>query len=211
MKFDYLDADLLKDKFTDLLNIKLYDEELPNSRIKNIYEGKKYSTGDIVATVATKGDKFIGIILCESSEQEPFKAYRLKDPFRRGSKIKDYDSWSFVPLGFISMYVTPEYRNRGVAKELLHLLEDSIIANKTFKPQDVPLFTAAAKAVTFVADHSKYSHSVDVANNSVNFPSRIHFLREAVNSQRNNEEPWSIKCGQKLDVAGVEIIKKIKP
>lgn len=198
MIFKILENEELKDLYPTLLKEKVFDTELPNSRLENIYEMDRLTPDGIIASLALDDNQnIIGIITCERTIQKPFNAFKVKDPFKLNSKIKTTEEWSFIPSGFICMFTKEEYRGKGIAREMLHNLENHLFKDAKYTYPNVPLFNAAAKAVSFIADHSLYSLPIDVDDRSVNFGSRINFLTEAINSMRNNEDIWSYKCSNK--------------
>lgn len=207
--YTILEQEELIASYGQLISQELFDSELPNSRLKNIFNLSRETPDGIIASVAkNESGEFVGIITCERTTQPSFNAFRVKDPFKMNSKVKSTETWSFVPSGFISMYVKPKYRNKGIAKELLNNLEYYLFSSQKLEAESVPLFTAAAKAVSMIADYSIYSLPIDVNQKSSNFPSRIHFLTEAVKSMRNNEEVWSYKCSNKIPLP--QEVKKFK-
>lgn len=165
----------------ELLNCELYDKSLSNSRIKNVYIGARDLLNDAFCCLARLDNKIVGVALCEGvDKQVKIRAFNVKNPFRLNSKPFNFKEWNFLYAGHVSLFVKPENRGLGVAKELLNNLEIKYVDLFQLKSPDHLLFHALEDAIPFIVKNSLASLPLNVNLNSVNFNNSIHSLTEAI-------------------------------
>lgn len=176
---DYEYVELNDQLFAWCLEQKLY-KEAPNfnSRMKNVYRGEKDVS--VVAILAKEDNKACGIILCEVNHDK-HQAYILKDSMRHNSAIEKKLPWHIHSLGFLSIYVKPEFRNKGIATELLKRMELWRISEcSTFEPKDVCVFQVREKSYDLANKHFLYSYPTQLHSRSANYRAFLSNLTRAI-------------------------------
>lgn len=123
---------LTKDNPNDFLayclNNQLYKtEENFSSRMKKVYTGEKVWQG-ASAVIALHDNKPVGICLLEHRFLNDEMPVTQAGILKMGSRAKDpwqkKLDWHFIHTGFISFYIAPDHRKRGLAKSLLNEMEN---------------------------------------------------------------------------------------
>jgi GNAT superfamily N-acetyltransferase len=171
------------------LENKLYKEEEGfNSRMKNIYSTqRKFESLDTI--IVFQSDKPIGIVLCENHTYES-QAFILKNPNNPRSKQKELLDWKILDLGFLSLYVKEEFRNQGIATELIKKIEiQRIKQSKQFIEKDtVILFEGKEKTYDLANKHLQYSYVTHLEKHNGNYQQDIYYLTRAILEKRSEDE-----------------------
>lgn len=129
-KLNYERKDDPSDLFTFCLDNQLYKKEEGDflSRMKKVYSQAEPCEG-ISTTIAYIDDNPIGICLLEHRLNEKDELFHHQagimhfDNRERKNPWKKKLDFHFIHMGFISFYVKEEYRNQGIAQDLLSAME----------------------------------------------------------------------------------------
>lgn len=169
------------------LDHQLFKEESNfNSRMKNIYTGKR-EFESITSIVAFDGKNPTAIILCENNFGLD-KAFCFKNVNRKSSK-KQYFDWDIINVGFISLYVKEEFRNKGIATDLIKKLELHILKEikLSLDENTVVLFEAKEKAYKLANKNLEYSYVTECEHHNGNYQKELHYLTQAIIEKRSDD------------------------
>lgn len=104
-----------------------------------------------------KVDNFlVGLSMIKTFQKENIPLFKLKDSFRTNSKIgKIYDKEFFLQDWF-QIYIKPEHRHSGLATQLLHFVEEDLLASYQLKDYQIPLIVGKGLAYNLIKNKSKY-------------------------------------------------------
>lgn len=176
------------DFFTWCLENKLYKEsENFNSRMKNIYTGKR-EFESLDAIVVFENNIPIGIALCENHSLQS-QAFVFKNPNNPRSKQKEILNWNIVNLGFLSLYVKEEFRNKGIASKLIKKIEKQRIKNSShlIEDNDVILFEGKEKTFDLSNKHLQYSYITNLEQHNTNYTKELEYLTRAILEKRSED------------------------
>lgn len=144
------------DLFDTLKSEELYEKTYDNSHIKYLYSLNKeeIKSEDENRTVITyeKDNKIIAILL--------FKHEIFERKFtHRGTKYKNKE------LGQLMLYVKPEYRNQGIAKQLVISLEEFLNKSISGKESETYIINIMARQAAFTIA-KKYMKQIFVSQQS---------------------------------------------
>jgi GNAT superfamily N-acetyltransferase len=152
------------------------EEEGFTSRMKKVYM-KEREYESLTVVIAYHKDIPIGIVMCENDESFD-NSYLLKDPLRKNSKINESFDWGVYHLGFVSMYVKDEFRNKGIAVDLIKILEKEKLKTlheiEGLNPLSVAVFQAREKALDLLIKHLEHSHATRLSTDSSNYRYFLH-------------------------------------
>lgn len=171
------------------LEHKLFKEaEGFTSRIKNIYiEEREYESLSVI--IASDNNNPTAIILCEN-KQLSHQAFTFKNPLNRNANKKEVFDWEIINLGFLSIYVKEEYRNKGLATQLLQQMEELRLKNNIeliAKKNCVILFEGKEKTYNLANKHLNYSYITDCESHNGNYIYELHNLTAGILEKRRNE------------------------
>ncbi len=137
LEFEYLHytkEDNPEDLFKFCLDSNLYKPESESfkSRMKAVYDREEKEYDGISAVIAYREDKPIGICLLEARLNENGETFHHQagikhlDNRNRNNIWKRRFNFHFIHMGFISFYVKPEFRNMGIASDMLYGIEKII-------------------------------------------------------------------------------------
>ncbi len=117
--------------FKFCLNHDLYKPNTEDfkSRMKAVYEQKEKSYEGVGASIAYIVDKPIAICMLETRLNENGETFHHQAGIRHLDNRNRKNIWQrkfdfhFIHMGFISFYVKPEFRDMGIASDLLYEVE----------------------------------------------------------------------------------------
>lgn len=160
-------------KFAIFHQLYLKKEDVAfESRMLNIYN-KKRDSEELSLILALDKTIPVGIVLCENDDKRHNLAL-YKEKRNGGFVIAEEKDVFLLSAGFLSFYVKEEYRNIGIAKNLMSLIEShrikevspSITENLYFA------FNGRERALEII-NNSNQSFPLSIKEGSYNFPIEI--------------------------------------
>lgn len=183
-----------QDFFQWALNHKLYKVDNSssfNSRMKAVYQGR-CPTKEITAVIAIVNNEPVAMTLCEDMDQMHNLYTKQKEGIMKGIPPKrDLINGQMNILGFLSFFVKDRFRRKGIAKNLMSILEKEkmplFIANSHPEKYSLMVFEAKEKALEIVKK-SQYSYPINCAEYQAVFKDRVDIFGEHVKAILENNE-----------------------
>ena len=178
--------------FSWCLDQKLYKEELSSadqvfvSRMKRVYEGHR-ETEKIMARVAFEGTRAVAIALLELNVQSiPGAVIKREHRAKLGYKVIKPASFSIHHVGFISLYVKSEHRQRGLARGLFTGLEEQVarelVNSDIYRENDIMAYQCVEKSWEIASDSAQWGYPIKMSPTAGNFKYEMSDLAQEVMS-----------------------------
>lgn len=217
----YSKEDNPNDLFKFCLDNKLYKDDDNNgfiSRLKKLYLQNELTYEGVSTVIAYHEDNPIGICLLEDRHNENNETFHTQagithlDNRNRKNIWKQKYDFHFIHTGFMSFFVKEEYRNQGIANELLYEMENLIKERldsynlpsniKDNMGKNYLVVTAREKAFSIIekstilspidSDTYQYSYSNDISKLTYNIQfmeMREKNIGENMPEYQNNNKP----------------------
>jgi GNAT superfamily N-acetyltransferase len=142
-------------------------------RMRRVYDGRRPTSALSASIAYGEGGRPVGICLCEPQSEKIYPAIVL--PMGRSKKPVAQLDWGFIDAGFISFFVEPESRNKGVASALMRSIEESF-ASRFKAAQGQRLMATALEGAQALVERSRWVCLNPCAPHQGNYPYAISRL-----------------------------------
>lgn len=150
------------------------------SHLKYLYTGL-YERDQISAIVAYDDKRPIGICICEHTK-EVVESANIGEYIRNNWKKEKEFNWKFYNLGFLNMYVKPNYRKKGIAQQLVTIMEAMRVSQviDENKEQWIPFFIGRELAHDIINNKCHYAYAIKSEKEDKNYPLELMQLTKNI-------------------------------